>query len=121
MKRRLILALISVMVCVVWSGGAQFTEKRIKKGPSMSALKEQCCQLFGEIVGLIPDMLRNMADLQEKSVKSISGYWHGDKESFCSTASRETLAASKVSLEQLKEKMSALSHEIDSCLARLNA
>ncbi|TET36234.1 hypothetical protein E3J61_00950 [Candidatus Dependentiae bacterium] len=121
MKRSVLVAVLSVSVVSVWYGMAQFTEKRVKKGPSMATLKEHCCQEFGEILKQVPEMLRKVAALQEEAVQAISGYWEGDKESFCSTASRQKLTTCRVRLETLKEKISALCQEVDSCIAELNA
>ncbi len=121
MKRSIMVAVLSVSVVSVWYGMAQFTEKRVKKGPSMATLKEQCCQEFGEILKQIPDTLRKVAALQESAVQAISGYWEGDKESFCSTASRQKLTSCRARLETVQEKISALCQEVDSCIAALNA
>ena len=45
MKRKVLLMVLSVSVVSVWYGMAQFTEKRIKKGPSMATLKEELDQI----------------------------------------------------------------------------
>ena len=121
MKRNRMLALFGVTVLSVWYGSAQFTEKRVKKGPSMATLKEQCCQEFGDILKQVPNMLRKVAALQEKALQAISGYWEGDKESFCNSASRQKLTTCKARLETLQEKISVLCQEVDSCMAELNA
>jgi hypothetical protein len=121
MNYKMMIGLLSIGAFFAWYGMAEFTEKRVKKGPSMATLKEQCCQEFGEILKQIPDMLRKIATLQEKSIEAISGYWQGDKESFCSMASREKLTTCKAHLELVKAKMSALCQEVDSCIAGTNA
>ncbi len=121
MKRKIILVTLSIGVFSVWYGVAQFTEKRIKKGPSMATLKEQCCLEFGEVLKLVPDMLRKAAALQEKSIEAINGYWQGDKESFCNVASLEKITKCRARLEMVREKISVLCKEADSCIATLNA
>ncbi len=121
MNRNVMLVLLCVSVMSVWYGMAQFTEKRVKKGPSMATLKEQYCQLCGEMLREVPVLLRKVAALQENALQAISGYWEGDKESFCNSASRQKLTTCKARLETLQEKISALCAEVDSCMVELNA
>jgi len=121
MNRKMIGLFLCMCIVFVWYGMAQFTEKRVKKGPSMATLKEQCCQEFGDILQQLPDMLRHVAAVQEKAMYAIRGYWQGDKESFCSTASREKLTNCRARLEKVREKVSTLCQEMDSCIAALNA
>ena len=121
MKRIMLLVMLCVCAISAWYATANFTEKRVKKGPSMATLKEQCCEQFGEIVDLVPDLLRKVALVQEQATHAIRGQWQGDKESFCSTASRQKLTSCRAHLETLHGKIAALCTEMDSCVVQLNS
>lgn len=119
MNYRAMFVLVIISVFFGWCGNAQFVEKRSKKGPSMVALKEQCCKELGEVLNLVPEILRRVATLQEKSIAAIRGYWQSDSASFCNVASREQLALCKAKLESVHALITALCQEADACINAL--
>ncbi len=97
----------------------QFTEKRGKRGPSMSSLKESCCELFGNFLDLNGQLLRRQGSIQSVAVDAVGGYAKSDKESWCETASKQKLTRCKEKLTQLNEKIETLLAECDAVIQEL--
>ncbi len=116
-SKKIFYLLFSMIACSLFLS-AQFTEKRIKRGPSLSALKESCCKLFGDVLQSSAQLLCSLGAIQKYAIASIDGYVMGDKASWCQTASREKLMVCTQKLERLHAKIEDLIHE---CSDTLNA
>lgn len=62
-----------------------------KKKQSIASLKDDCCQACGRITTILPDVLRDLADIQTIAVTTIQGVFESDKDSFCERASKQDL------------------------------
>jgi hypothetical protein len=97
----------------------------IKKGQepskkqSVSSLRDQCCQASGELLEQIPDLLRNIADIQQVATRMVAGYVQEDKKGFCHKATKEQLAACLDDLEQLQVQIDSLQVEISAKASKL--
>lgn len=117
---------IKLIVLILFSGvpvlcgDAQFVEKRSKRGPSVSALKQACCEDLGDFLHAVGPCLVAVGELQERAVVAIQGYWQGDKCSFCERSSRAQLAAYKDRLCLLNEKIEGIVRECQACITALD-
>lgn len=115
----------SVIVSLLLLGSSfliasEFIQKKSKKGPSMGALKEQCCQLFGDIVKEQASLLTQIAQFQQKAINAIEGYWQSDNSSWCLTASKEKLVQANEKLPRLETKLKLLIAEYENVLKDLS-
>jgi len=101
-----LVAIGGLVVCL--GVAAEFTEKRLKKAPSMSNLKESCCEQCGEVLKIVPSLLHAVATVQSEAVLVIQGYWEGDKKGWCEQASREKLQQCEEHMRSLQTKISAV-------------
>lgn len=100
---------------------AEFIEKRSAKTPSVSTLKEECCEQFGEILKQIPQLLRMIAQLQSEALVVIQGYWESDKQSWCAQASRQKLMVCRDRLTMLQKKIDHVIAECEQTLKEIKA
>ena len=102
--------LVRIMVLGIIGSGCmlfaadQFIVKKTKKEPSISTLKQECCQQLVDAVKLVPNLLSHVAVFQQEAIVIVEGYWHSDKESFCECATKEKLASCSAQLKQLHAK-----------------
>ncbi len=120
-KVSLIFSLLSVFGFVWYMQSEQFVEKRRKKGPSRATLEQDCCQGFADVLKQIPQLLRSIAQVQQEALGAIEGYWQGDKEAFCSKASRQKLSSCNERLIALKEKVKDVLDECGRCVSEIRA
>ena len=100
---------------------AQFTEKRVKKAPSMNTLKESCCTAFGDVLHASAELFSSLANVQSQALKAVEAYAHGDKKGWCATASRETLSTCEKKLQSLHARIEILQQECKDTLRSLQA
>ena len=84
-----------------------FTIKK-KKEPSINMLKEECCQLQGDFLRLVPDILSSIAQVQSKAINAIQGYFESDKQSLCEIMTKEQLIAANKKGEEILKKIEEL-------------
>lgn len=86
----------------------------IKKKPrvSVSALKEQCCDAFGQLLKTIPQLLKRMAQVQEFGINRIYELIEGDKQSVFANASKEELQQWLSVFSTFNRKVAAMEREV---------
>lgn len=89
------------------------------KKKSIGAMKEECCQIGGDIIKCIPDLLRDVADMQQLATHLVDSYIQGDKESFCQKATKEQLVICMDELQALQESVEKIQSEISIKLKKL--
>lgn len=92
-----------------------------KKAPSLSKLKEECCQECAAILELTPEILRSIADIQQMALGNVRCYMDDGKEGFIASKSKEKLAASQEKLVALRGDLEALSVQIKSTCSYLES
>lgn len=114
------IAFVTVLVCATSIlFASEFIQKRPKKGPSMGALKEQCCQRFGDSVKQQAPLLSHIAQFQQKAIDAIEGYWQSDNSSWCLTASKEKLIAMNEKLALLEQQQKVLIAQYENLLKEI--
>ncbi len=83
-----------------------------KKTPSVSKLKEQCCEECAAILELTPDLLRAIADLHQTTLNNLRTYIDDGKDGFIATKSKEQLVASHERLIRLRADLEALTQQM---------
>lgn len=101
---------LAISFCLVFA--ESFVVKKSSKKPSLANLKEQCCEECGALLSLFPDIMRAMADVQTTAIKTIQGYWEGDKQSLCMRASKEQLESCCKKLTALRGQMNEMKKEL---------
>lgn len=109
------------IVMLVLGLKAQFTEKRVKKNPSMSVLKEESCEQLGELLKIFPPLLQAVATFQAEALTIIQGYWEADKQSWCQQASRQKMTACCERLTALHTKIEEVIAECQCTLKEMRA
>lgn len=112
-KRVKSLFFISGIVISFFVLAENFVLKKQKRVPSQKVLKEQCCDEFGTLLELFPAIMRQMADLQEIAIKTIRGYWDGDKQSLCVCATKDQLESCTKRLAALDKQMHQLKKNLE--------
>ena len=115
MKRFIIVSVISVCLGALLLHAAkpeEFTVKPKKKNVSVNTLREECCQVCGDLVSILPDALHTIADVQTVSAQMIAGYFESDKQSFCMKADRDKLAQCLERLENIRAAYERLAEEL---------
>ncbi len=102
--KHLLIGTVAISFCLAVA--ASFVVKKTNKKPSLANLKEQCCEELGALLLLFPDIMHAMADVQSVAIKTIQGYWEGDKQTLC-------LQATKDQLESCCKKLTALHEQMD--------
>jgi hypothetical protein len=93
-----------------------FTVKKKKKEPSVQVIKENCCELFGDLLKEIPTLLQETAHVQTRSLGAIQGFFESDKQSLCERMTKEQLSICNKKVETVLEQMDSLIaqlHELD--------
>jgi hypothetical protein len=112
---------ISIALGIYFGATAEFTEKRNKKNPSISLLKEECCEQFGELLKTVPSLLQSVAQVQTEAVNIIQGFWESDKQSWCEKASRQKLTVCNERLQALQAKINAVLEECQQTLKEVRS
>ncbi len=109
-------------VGALWAHTEQFIIKKSdvqEKKKSISNLREECCELSGDIIEGIPGLLHDIADLQHVAAHMVAGYVQDDKKSFCQKASKEQLISCIDELRELQERLDAIQAEISASVKKL--
>lgn len=115
MKQLIIVGLVCVSLGIFLlqaNAAEDFTIKPKKKTLSANALKEECCQVCGDLVALLPNALHTIADVQTVSAQFIAGYFESDKQSFCMKADRDKLGQCLERLENIRAAYERLDEEL---------
>ena len=92
---------------------------QVEKKKSIANLREECCQVSGDVIEAIPTLLHDIADLQHIATNMVAGYVQDDKKSFCQKASKEQLTTCIDELRELQERLDAIQAEISASVKKL--
>jgi len=107
-KKRIVLVIGCISSFLI---AEQFLIKN-KKTPSVSKLKEQCCEQYARIMQDVPDLLHVIADLQTKAITVIADYCDGDKTSSFQQASKDELLVYNQALSQIESILSNMKNQL---------
>jgi hypothetical protein len=92
MLKKIILASFLLFCCGILA--PQFVVKKpvkTKKEPSRSQLQEQCCKELGSMLGELPVLLTQIAEIQQFGITEISGFFAGDATNFMGKSDKDQL------------------------------
>lgn len=55
-----------------------FVAKKKEKAPSANQLKQDCCEIHTEIIQMVPEIMRAMADMQQQAFDVLEKYCRGE-------------------------------------------
>lgn len=110
---------IFIIFPTIYLLGETFVVAKKKKMPSVSKLKEQCCEECAAILEITPELLRTVADVHQTALSNVRCYVDGGKEGFIACTSKDELAESLQKLKKLHSRMECLIQEIHECQSSL--
>jgi len=102
------LFLCGIITSVGWFVAEQFVlERKEKKVPSVSTmvLREQCAQEMGDILQIIPDIMRELANVQSAILTHIFAFFDGEKQCFLLSAKKDQLYDLQIKLIVHKQRL----------------
>lgn len=66
-----------------------FVAKKKEKVPSANQLKQDCCEIHTEIIQMVPQMMRAMADVQEQAFDVLEKYCRGESTCLAKASKQE--------------------------------
>lgn len=97
----------------------QFVAKKKEKLPSTNTLKMDCCELHTEIIKMVPEMMRVIADVQQQAFEVLERYCKGESSCFTG-ASKEQLAKYGKLLNNIATLCQNFTTEINAQLRAIN-
>lgn len=66
-----------------------FVAKKKEKIPSANQLKQDCCEVHTEIIQMVPEMMRVMADIQQQAFNVLEKYCRGESTCLANASKQE--------------------------------
>ncbi len=102
-KAYLLLSILVLSFC--WLAAQTFVIKREKSAPSRTSLKETCCQEWGKILQVFPQVLKKAADIQETGLRHVYDFLQSDKNSRIERATKPELQKMVSQLQTFNERL----------------
>ena len=96
-----------------------FVAKKKEKIPSANQLKQDCCEVHTEIIQMVPQMMRVLADLQQQAFDVLERYCRGESSCFAG-ASKEQLDKYNKLLNNIAAACQNFTTEINTQLKAIN-
>ena len=117
--KHILVGTLAVSFCLVLA--ESFVVKNPKRSTSITSLKENCCEECSTLLELFPDIMHAMATIQSIAIKTIRGYWEGDKQTMCLRTTKSQLESCCKKLTALREQMEQMKKELQQQAAFLQS